>query len=91
MVDAVDDDEARRVIDLVDHAGRAAASRPQPFQLTVERPADAMGVLQERAESTSSTTPHQQRATGTGQSKSQQVAPPVPVVARAVARSTVSR
>ena len=50
MVDAVDDHEALRVIDLVDHAVRAAASRPQPLQFTVERPAHAMGVLQERAE-----------------------------------------
>ena len=50
MVDAVDDDEALRLVDLVDHAVRASAGRSQPRQLTVERPADAMGVLEERAE-----------------------------------------
>lgn len=50
MVDAVNDNEVFGVVDLVDHAIRASAGRSQPFQLALEWPAHAVGVLQERPE-----------------------------------------
>jgi hypothetical protein len=48
MVDAVNDHDVFGLLDLVDHAVCATAGGSQPFQLTLERSADAVGVLQER-------------------------------------------
>jgi hypothetical protein len=50
VVDAVHDHDSVVLVDLVDHAVRAAPGRSQTLQLTLERPTDPMGVIEERPE-----------------------------------------
>jgi hypothetical protein len=50
MLCAVDEDDAGRFVDLIDHAKLSPAGRVQPLELTLERFACSVGILGDRAE-----------------------------------------